>query len=293
MAGFRLKLATQTGEKVAMQAGFTSFPIRPLKIAQDNEIHVEAKPPDAKGISGALIFANDLVTLIYSTEHDNRGFENFSIAHELGHFFLPGHPEEIMNSGGAHVSRANFTENTSIELEADHFASGLLLPSNLTRAFLQKNQVGLDGIIALAAMAECSLTAAAIRAAECCPYPVAVVVSQADKVAYAFMTDSFKALGKLTWLRKGTPLPSTATKNFNSDGSNVLGAARTHRITDLCTWFDGDSRVALDEEVIGLGKYGYTLTILSGEELPDDPDQEEDEEADLIEQWTPRFAYKR
>ena len=59
------------------------------------------------------------------------------------------------------------------------------------------------------------------------------------------------------------------------------------------TWFDGDSRVALDEEVIGLGKYGYTLTILSGEELPDDPDQEEDEEADLIEQWTPRFAYKR
>ena len=93
MAGFRLKLATQTGEKVAMQAGFTSFPIRPLKIAQDNEIHVEAKPPDAKGISGALIFANDLVTLIYSTEHDNRGFENFSIAHELGHFFLPGHPE--------------------------------------------------------------------------------------------------------------------------------------------------------------------------------------------------------
>lgn len=293
MAGFRLKLATQIGEKVAAEADFTSFPIRPLKIAEDNDIHVEAKPPEVSGISGALVFANNLVTLIYSTEHNNRGFENFSVAHELGHFFLPGHPEEIMKAGGAHMSRANFTENTSIELEADHFASGLLLPSALTRGFLQSRVIGLDGILALAQEAECSATAAAIRAAECAPYPMAVVVSQGDKVSYAFMTESFKALGKLTWLRKGSPLPTSATKRFNADTGNIAGSKRDHGDTDLSAWFDGNSRLALDEEVIGLGKYGYTLTILSSESLPDDPDQEEDEEAELIEQWTPRFAYKR
>lgn len=293
MAGFRLKLATQIGEKVAAEAGFTSFPVRPLKIAEDNNIHVEAKPPDVQGISGALIFAGDQVTLIYSTEHNNHGFENFSIAHELGHYFLPGHPDEIMKAGGAHMSRANFTENTSIELEADHFASGLLLPSTLTRRFLQNNQVGLAGILGLADTAECSLTAAAIRAAECSPYPMAIVVSQGDKVAYAFLTDSFKALGKLTWLKKGSPLPASATKRFNADTTNVLSAKQAHAETDLGTWFDGSARIALDEEVIGLGRYGFTLTILSSETLPEDPDQEEDEEAELIEQWTPRFAYKR
>lgn len=293
MAGFRLKLATQLGEKVASEAGFTSFPVRPLKIAEDNKIDVQAKPADVPGISGALIFVNDLITLIYSTEHNNRGFENFSIAHELGHFFLPGHPEEIMKSGGAHMSRANFTENTSIELEADHFASGLLLPSALTRKFLQNRTIGLDGILGLAQEADCSATAAAIRAAECAPYPMAVVVSQGDKVSYAFMTESFKALGKLTWLRKGAPLPASATKRFNASPDNITGAKRNHGETDLSAWFDGNSRIALDEEIIGLGKYGYTLTILSSESLPDDPDQEEDEEAELIEQWTPRFAYKR
>lgn len=293
MAGFRLKLATQVGEKVAADAGFTSFPIRPRKIAEDNNIDVEAKPPHAKGISGALIFANDLVTLIYSTEHNNRGFENFSIAHELGHFFLAGHPEEIMKGGGTHRSRANFTENTSIELEADHFASGLLLPSALTRKFLQNSQVGLDGILGLADAAESSLTAAAIRAAECSPYPVAVVVSQVDKVSYAFMTESFKALGELTWLKKGTSLPASTTRTFNSKEANVLTAQRAHGETDLCAWFNGSSRIALDEEIIGLGKYGYTLTILSSESLPEDPDLEEVDEAKLIEQWTPRFAHKR
>jgi len=293
MAGFRLKLATQLGEKVAAEAGFTSFPVMPLKIAEDNGIQVEAKPPDVKGISGALIFANDDVTLIYSTEYNNKGFENFSVAHELGHYFLPGHPEEIIQAGGAHMSRANFTESTSIELEADHFASGLLLPSNLTRKFLQNNQVGLVGILGLADTAECSVTAAAIRAAECSPYPMAVVVSKGDKVAYAFLTESFKALGQLTWLRKGSPLPASATKGFNADASNVLKAKQAHAETDLGTWFDGNARIALDEEVIGLGSYGFTLTILSSETLPDDPDQEENEEAELIERWTPRFAYKR
>ena len=292
MPAFRLKLATQLGEKVAADAGVTSFPVRPLKIAKDNDIQVEAKPADAKGISGALIFANDQVTLIYSTEHDNRGFENFSIAHELGHFFLPGHPEEIMRGGGAHISRANFTENTSIELEADHFASGLLLPSALTRKFLQHHQIGLDGVLALAQEAECSVTAAAMRAAECSPYPVAVIVSKGAKVCYSFMTETFKSLGQLTWLRKGAPLPISATKSFNADADNISSAERCHAQTDLCTWFDGDSRIGLDEEVIGLGRYGYTLTILSSESLPDD-EQEEDEETDLLERWTPRFAYKR
>ncbi len=188
------------------------------------------------------------------------------------------------------ISRANFTENSSIELEADHFASGLLLPGTLTRRFLSTNQVGLDGILRLADHAECSRTAAAIRAAECCPYPVAIVVSQSDKVAYAFLSDSFKALGKLTFLKKGAPLPQSATRTFNADPANVRQAKRVCSVSDLANWFDGPKRIYLDEEVIGLGRYGYTLTVLSSEELQEDPELEEDEDAMLEKSWTPRFG---
>lgn len=46
-------------------------------------------------------------------------------------------------------------------------------------------------------------------------------------------------------------------------------------------------------EIIGLGRYGFTLTVLSGEELPLDPEDDEDEEERLIDSWTPRFAYRR
>ena len=124
MPGFRLKMATQLGEKVAAEAGFTQFPVDPRKIAESKGITVQAKPAHVKGVSGALIFAGNDVTLIYSSEYNNAGFENFCIGHELGHYFLPGHPEEIMKQGGSHISRADFTQTTSIELEADHFASG-------------------------------------------------------------------------------------------------------------------------------------------------------------------------
>ncbi|HEY0026778.1 MAG TPA: hypothetical protein VGC35_02815 [Allosphingosinicella sp.] len=51
--------------------------------------------------------------------------------------------------------------------------------------------------------------------------------------------------------------------------------------------------VRLDEEVIGLGSYGFTLTVFSSEDLPEEPDEEEDEEKTLEERWRPRFAYGR
>ena len=77
------------------------------------------------------------------------------------------------------------------------------------------------------------------------------------------------------------------------DPQNVLRAERACDETDLDTWFDGPASVRLDEELIGLGRYGYTLTVLSSEALPDDPEQNEDEDAELEKSWTPRFAYRR
>lgn len=295
MAGkFRLKMATQLGEKIAREAGYTDFPVSPSAIAKQKDITVLTKPAEVRGFTGALMLAGNNATIVYSTEYDNRGFENFCVAHELGHYFTPGHPEEILRQGGKHFSKADFTQgSSSIELEADHFASGLLLPSAFTKKLLWNNQVGLDGILALADKAHSSRTAAAIRAAECSEYPLAIVVSQGDSVAYAFLSDGFKSLGRLTFLRKGAPLPPSLTREFNATAENVLSTNRACAETSLANWFGADTDVGLDEEVIGLGNYGYTLTVLSSDGLSANPDGEEDEEAQLEKSWTPRFAYGR
>ncbi|GAB5377844.1 MAG: hypothetical protein AcusKO_43060 [Acuticoccus sp.] len=294
MRKFRLQWARRCGEDKAAEHGYDAFPVDPFEIARNEDILVEPKRPDQIGVSGGIIFQDDSVGIFYSTDIDNDGFQRFTVAHELGHYYLEGHPEEILKAAPIHVSRAGFTESSSsIEMEADHFASGLLLPTRLVTKALATEAIGLEGIQALSKVSQSSLTASAIRAAECCPYPMAVVMSRADAVCYAFLSDGFKQLGRLTFIGKGTPLPFGMTRTFNADAHNVATGRRVCGRTSLREWFDGAREAELDEEVIGLGRYGFTLTVLSSDDLPRELDEEDDDEAELIESYTPRFAYRR
>ena len=65
MASFRLKMATQLGEKHAREFGYTKFPVKPFEIAKKKDISIEAKPPELKGVSGAMIFAGGEARIIY------------------------------------------------------------------------------------------------------------------------------------------------------------------------------------------------------------------------------------
>ena len=294
MTKFRLNWARRCGEQKAAEFGFTSFPIDPFEIAEKVEIHVEAKPPDMDGVSGGIIFSGEDVGIFYSTSIASEGFQRFTVGHELGHYFLEGHPAEILKTAPIHISRAGFTEGgSSIEIEADHFASGLLLPTRLVTQALRTGQIGLVGISELSELSKCSLTACAIRSAECSPYPMAVVVSKGEHICYGFLSDGFKRLGQLTFPRKGARLPQSATLEFNADPQNVLMGRSVCQQTSLEHWFGGSAGCDLDEEIVGLGSYGFTLSVFSSEELPDDPDDEGDEEAALIESYSPKFAYGR
>ena len=294
MNKFRLNWARRCGEQKAAEFGFTSFPIDPFEIAQKVEIHVEAKPSDMDGVSGGIIFSGEEVGIFYSTSIVSEGFQRFTVGHELGHYFLEGHPAEILKAAPIHISRAGFTEGgSSIEIEADHFASGLLLPTKLVSQALRNGQIGLAGISELSDLSKCSLTACAIRAAECSPYPMAVVVSKGEHICYGFLSEGFKRLGHMTFPRKGAKLPQSATLEFNADPQNVLMGRSVCQQTSLELWFGGQVGCDLDEEVVGLGSYGFTLSVFSSEAMPDDSDGDDEDETALIESYTPRFAYGR
>lgn len=294
MNKFRLNWARRCGEQKATEFGFTSFPIDPFEIAEKVEIHVEAKPPDMDGVSGGIIFSGEEVGIFYSTSIVSEGFQRFTVGHELGHYFLEGHPAEILKAAPIHISRAGFTEGgSSIEIEADHFASGLLLPTRLVTQVLRNGQIGLVGMSELSDLSKCSLTACAIRAAECSPYPMAVVVSKGEHICYGFLSEGFKRLGHMTFPRRGAELPQSATLEFNADPQNVLMGRSVCQQTSLAHWFGGPAGCDLDEEVVGLGSYGFTLSVFSSEEMPDDSDGDDEEETALIESYTPKFAYGR
>ena len=88
-------------------------------------------------------------------------------------------------------------------------------------------------------------------------------------------------------------MPHTSTRKFNSERDNILEAKRTCGRTTFREWFGGKHNFVLDEEIIGLGKYGLTLTLLTSDQVLLDPYEDIDEEAELEESWTPKFAYGR
>ena len=79
----------------------------------------------------------------------------------------------------------------------------------------------------------------------------------------------------------------TTLNSFNSDTAKIARGERTNGEQLLQNWFGGNFRVELFEEVIGLGGYGKTLTVLTASDLPDLEEIEEEEE--LRESWEPRF----
>ena len=209
----------------------------------------------------------------------------------LGHYFIEGHFEALM-SAGAHASHAGFSSADPFEQEADFFAAALLMPELPFRREIDKLPVGMEAVRDLAAACETSLTATAIRYASLTRDAVAVVVSSGECIDYCFMSDGMKEAKGIRWLRKGTPLPTnSATRSFNAEPGKVRSGSEDSGEGTLNDWMGGDRVFRVHEQVVGLGRYGHTLTVLSSDQLSkaNYPDSDDDDEEALIESWTPRF----
>jgi Zn-dependent peptidase ImmA (M78 family) len=282
------EFATLEAEQLVRDQGLRSFPIDPRVIAQDAGISVHEKPAEA-GVSGMLIRVGDNFAIAYATHVASEGFRRFSIGHELGHYFLRDHVQHVLGADGVHQSRAGFISRDKYEREADLFAVGLLMPRTLFVPAVQHAGDGLGAIERLAAQCVTSLPATAIRFVEFVDAPVAIVVTNQDEIEYCAMSKQFQSR-PLSWLKRGDPIPRrTRTARFNGDPGRILGADRDEGAGRLDDWFHDGPNLGIFEEIIGLGRYGKTLTVLTVDDGA--PDVEESEEEDGLQRsWTPTFS---
>ena len=265
----------------------SELPVDPKRIVKANQIEVRPMPA-ATGVSGMLLRVGDHFGIGYATHIDNVGYQNFSLAHELGHYFLEGHVDAVLAHGNRHESRAGFRSDDPYEIEADHFAAALLMPEFLFSAAIADAGQGIAAVDHLAGRCVTSLTATAIRYAQYTDDVVAVIVSTGQRVRYCFMSKTLQEIANGNGVYKGELLPSgTPTYNFNLDLDRVALADRVTGVSELQDWMGGRYQVEMDEDVIGLGGYGQTLTILTARSAVDLEELEQDEE--LVESWRPRF----
>ena len=263
--------------------GVSALPVRPLEIAQRLQIHVEAKPAAIAGASGWLIRNGDEYAIVYATHIDSVGFQNFSIAHELGHYSLAGHPEHIFLSGNQHSSRAGFSSTDAFEQEAHYFAACLLMPKPLCLPLIIRNVDGMSAVRALAESCQTSLVASALRYAEIGAVPAGVIQCHRGRVEFCATYPLISRVGWAKALVRNAKMPEhSATWRLAEDHAAVVAGWEDSDTAPASDWFSGASgRYELVEEVIGLGTFGRTLTLLTLTEADEDDDDDDDEGSPL------------
>jgi Zn-dependent peptidase ImmA (M78 family) len=249
------------------------FPIDPHFIAKVFEIDVIEADADSydgflkRSTSGTKIFINKNVPSL--------GRKNFTLAHEIGHYCIPSH------RGNYQCSKQDlnpFKTNTTVEKEANEFASELLLPSNLLKPILHAYKPDFESINELSEDCGTSLTATAIKFAsltdDCC----VLVATSHKKIKWFRKSASFPYE---YYIEVGNSLPNgTLTASYSLDG--VLKEPDTMNIS-ASYWFNGrgiDNTTTVMESCLPMPYYGVVLTILWFPEPPlgnQPSDKEEDE----------------
>ena len=140
---------------------------------------------------------------------------------------------------------------------------------------MDRRRDGMDAVLGLAGICETSLTSTAIRYAEVGAARTAIVVSSGSTIDYCFLSKSLRDLKGLRWPKKGKALPkNSATVALRKRTGAVDNREQESDEGDTMIWFDTDKEIALTEEVIGLGEYGRTLTVLT---VADEDEDEEEE----------------
>ena len=67
----------------------------------------------------------------------------------------------------------------------------------------------------------------------------------------------------------------TGSYDFNSDINNITSSLAAEGITTLDDWFENAPAVEMNEDVVGLGSYGKTLTVLFTNEALENEDEDE------------------
>lgn len=202
------------------------FPVDCRAIAEGFGIKVHGDDIDAE-FEGGLFIEPNLTAIIYNNNIREDGRKNFTLGHELGHFFLHKDRKELRCSLGDLTDfSVNPTHPANIEQEANRFAVTLLMPPDDFRRSIHGYVPSIALVSQLADRYQTSLTATAYRMVELAAQPLALVMVKDGRVHRWRRNAPMAQTG--FWLNKGDIVPDIApsTQNESSDAEAWLDEQR-------------------------------------------------------------------
>ena len=195
-------------------------------------------------------------------ENSKRG--RFTFAHELGHYFLDEHRLGLkFGLLEPHASFHNLNQKSKIELEADYFASCLLMPQQKFRRNSGGKDFSLNILTNLSHSFQTSVLATLIRFSEVGTHEVFAVISKNNIAKWFVKSTDFP-----NWKFKfkiGDKIPETtvAGEYFARVGSKITGIEQLN----AGDWFNPpaeDHRADrhMYEQCYYSDSYGYIISLM-------------------------------
>jgi hypothetical protein len=222
-------------------------------------LHLDLHEVEADGFEGALIRDKDTPLGAIAVRNSIResGRKNFTIAHEIGHFVLPGHHACVACTAAEIGDWADGATEYKREREANEFAAELLMPTELVVAVARGAAPSLDVIEKIAREFGASLSSAASRYCDVVNEKCAVVWSSEGAIQWAKRSPGFPFFIPRGWvIEEGT----FASACFAAD--KVPGRPRAVPTYLWTNSANVDSTVTLFEQSKALPTYRSVISLL-------------------------------
>ena len=200
---------------------------------------------------GRLLRSGSTGIIVVAQSARDSGRWRFVVAHELGHYVR--HPKLDQFALCTDVDLESWYHASGHEIEANAFASELLMPEFIFKPQCDRNRPSLRDVRELADRFGTSITSTAIRFTRFSPEPCAVVLSKAGHVEWAARSDSFSF-----FIPRGKLLTSAT---YAGDLHNGRQVEDRPQLIDGSAWADG-RELDLQEHSVMLVRFGAVLTFL-------------------------------
>lgn len=273
----RKRKARALAEEVLSEVELGNTPIDPIVIAQSERPLLETCGDDfGEDFDGRLEYfaAENKFLLFFNTKYDLRdspGIHHprtrFSIAHELGHYFLPDHRDYLMSGGEPHGSLSDFSRSDQIiENEADCFAASLLVPERLLRPRVNSGPLSFKKVGEICTQFNVSLTCCSISSVQVSDFPCALVAIKDGAIDWFVSSEPLIEAG--FYPKRGTLSPGARAAWQGYGEGQTIGPSNG---IAAGSWFEtydrwGLDSVWVDEEFLNIPTMSVVLGLLKIDE---------------------------
>lgn len=181
----------------------------------------------------------------------------FTIAHELGHYFLEDHHKNLITNE-PHFSSFSLDNSSIIEKEADYFAACLLFPHKKFREICERKKFSADLIIKLSETFKGSKIATIKRFCEIGTHEIFAVHSKHNQIKWYDRSKDFPFMKFRFKIGSRPPMESAAKEFFDSERFLFTEKVETYS----GDWFYDSTERKMFEQGIGSKEYNYITSIL-------------------------------